>query len=84
MRPPAARDRAIFMLTQMLDRFQPRAEWRHTDVAAIVDVLIEAAHEPVADHTEDETRRPLRDRGGRLRRTVDDDGAASHHHERTA
>lgn len=87
MNPPSARDRAIVMITKLLDNFPKQAEWRHTDVAEIVDVLIEAAREPVSDHTRamaDETKRDLRDRGGRARRTAGDDGAGAVDPERPA
>lgn len=46
-----ARDRAIFLLTALCERFTPRSEWRHTDVTEIVDVLIEAARAPESEHT---------------------------------
>jgi hypothetical protein len=46
-----ARDRATLLLTALLERFVPRNDWRHDDVAEIVDVLIEAAREPASAHT---------------------------------
>lgn len=46
-----ARDHAIVLLTTLLDRFTPRSEWRHTDIAEIVDALIEAARAPESAHS---------------------------------
>lgn len=69
----SARDRAIVLLTTLLDRFTPRSEWRHTDVADVVDALIDAARAPESAHS-----RALADetpgRRGRPDGSVDDDG----------
>lgn len=54
-----SRDRAIVLLSALCDRFTPQSEWRHTDVAEIVDALIDAAREPESAHCralEDERR----------------------------
>lgn len=84
--PATARDRAILMITNLLANFQKQAEWRHTDVAEVVDVLIEAAREPVSAHTRavaDETGR--RPGSGRIHgRPLDDDGAIAFDPERPA
>lgn len=45
------RDRAITLLTAFFDSFVPRADWRHTEVADIVDALIEAARAPESAHS---------------------------------
>jgi len=59
------RDRAIYLLTVLLNRFTPNSEWRHTDIAEVVDALIDAARAPESAHTRalaDE--RPVRERKG--------------------
>lgn len=60
-----ARERAIALLSALLERFTPRSDWRHTEVAEFVDELIEAAREPASAHTravaeEDESLRTAR------------------------
>lgn len=47
----SARDQAVTLMTQLLDRFVPREEWRHTEIADIVDALIDAARAPESAHT---------------------------------
>lgn len=46
-----ARDQAIVLLTKLCERFEPRSDWRHTDVAEVVDALIDAARAPESAHT---------------------------------
>jgi hypothetical protein len=45
------RDRAIFLLTKMFDSFTEKRDWRHTDVAEIVDALVELARSSETEHT---------------------------------
>lgn len=62
----SARDHAVVLLTQLLDRFTQTSEWRHTDIGEVVDAIIDAARAPESAHSRalaEESRRPPGRRG---------------------
>ena len=68
------RDRAVVQITRLLEAFDPRREWRHTEVAEVVDTLIEAARAPESAHSRElaeETTRRASEAGARFLRDVE-------------
>ena len=47
----SARDRAVWLLTKLFDRFEERAQWRHTDLEEVVDAIVDAARAPETEHS---------------------------------